>query len=465
MSLADITNALWRRRLLFAATALACFAVVALITAAVPRIYRATTTVLVGTNTPNLGTDQGEQLTRTFTTIAGNPNMAQQVLGQLHQGLTRQQLLDKMSFTPVERTQLLEISAEDRSPGKAQTIANTYANVFASQVNAQVATGNAPANVAVNQAAVTPTNPIRPKPAVYLAFGAFLSLLIATAVVLVRDRLDRRIRIGQQDDAIQGQPVLARIPTLLYPAAGGNDGPDARFANAARVLRSDAFRVLRTNLELAGGNPAKAIMVTSPGQGEGKTTIASQLALTMATDRESVAIVECDLRRRGLRDTGLGQGAKRPEKGLAQFLNGEASAKQIVAGAPSLNDLSIVWAGKSMIEPGPLLRSDRLPELIDQLSTSHDYVILDTPPIAVGDDALIVSSIADGCLVVIDAEETTAPALEAGLRQLRLVRAHVLGLVVNHAPPAELDAYRYLTEEPAQNRHPARDVVRQRQTR
>ena len=106
MSLADITNALWRRRLLFAATALACFAVVALITAAVPRIYRATTTVLVGTNTPNLGTDQGEQLTRTFTTIAGNPNMAQQVLGQLHTGLTRQELLDKMSFTPVERTQL-----------------------------------------------------------------------------------------------------------------------------------------------------------------------------------------------------------------------------------------------------------------------------------------------------------------------------------------------------------------------
>jgi receptor protein-tyrosine kinase len=446
MSLADITNALWRRRLLFAATALACFAVVALITAAVPRIYRATTTVLVGTNTPNLGTDQGEQLTRTFTTIAGNPNMAQQVLGQLHQGLTRQQLLDKMSFTPVERTQLLEISAEDRSPSKAQTIANTYANVFASVVNAQVASGNAPANVAVNQAAVTPTSPIRPKPAVYLAFGAFLSLLVATAVVLVRDRLDRRIRIGPRDDTIEGQPVLARIPTQLYPASG-NDGPDARFANAARILRSDAFRVLRTNLELAGGNPAKTIMVTSPGQGEGKTTIASQLALTMATDRESVAIVECDLRRRGLRDTGLGQGSKRPEKGLA------------------LNELSIVWAGKSMIEPGPLLRSDRLPELIDQLSTSHDYVILDTPPIAVGDDALIVSSIADGCLVVIDAEETTAPALEAGLRQLRLVRAHVLGLVVNHAPPAELDAYRYLTEEPAQNRHPARDVVRQRQTR
>jgi len=133
MSLAEITSALWRRRLLFAVTLLACFAVVALITAAVPRVYRATATVYVGTDTPNLGTDQGEQLARTYTTLAGNPNIAQAALSALHLGLTRQQLLDKMSFTPVERTQLLEISAEDQSPSKAQSIANTYSNTFASR--------------------------------------------------------------------------------------------------------------------------------------------------------------------------------------------------------------------------------------------------------------------------------------------------------------------------------------------
>jgi succinoglycan biosynthesis transport protein ExoP len=466
MSLAEITAALWRRRLLFAVTLLACFAVVALITAAVPRIYRATATVYVGTDTPNLGTDQGEQLARTYTTIAGNPNIAQAALAALHLGLTRQQLLDKMSFTPVERTQLLEISAEDQSATKAQSIANTYATVFSNSVNAQVQSGDAPASVAVNQPAVAPADPVRPNPPVYLAFGALLSLLIAVAVVVVRDRLDRRIRVSPQDDEIQGQTILARIPTLLDAGPTGTDGRSARFANAARILRSDAFRVLRTNLDLAGGSPARTIMVTSPGQGEGKTTVAAQLALTIATDRESVAIVECDLRRSALGRTGFGQDWKRPSKGLAEFLNGDATAKQVITEAPSIPELTIVWGGKAMIEPGPLLRSDRLPTLIQHLSREHKWVILDTPPIAVGDDSLVVSSVSDGAVVVVDAEETTASALDAGLKQLRRVRAPVLGVVLNHAPPAELDAYRYLTEEPGQGMRQARQrPVRQTQNR
>ena len=139
MSIADITAALWRRRVLFAITLIACFGVVAVITAAVPRIYRATATIYVGNNVPRLNTDQGEQLTRTYTTLAGNPNVAQAAIAALDIGLTRQQLLDKMSFTPVERTQLIEIAAEDKSPSQAQRIANTYADVFAANVATQFA--------------------------------------------------------------------------------------------------------------------------------------------------------------------------------------------------------------------------------------------------------------------------------------------------------------------------------------
>ena len=103
-----------------------------------------------------------------------------------------------------------------------------------------------------------------------------------------------------------------------------------------------------------------------------------------------------------------------------------------------------------------MLHSDRLPGLIEHLSGENDWVIIDTPPIAVGDDALVVSSWADGTVVVVDAHETTGPALEFGLNQLRKVRAPVLGVVINHAPPAELDAYRYLTEEPPQPARRAR---------
>jgi capsular exopolysaccharide synthesis family protein len=458
MSISEITSALWRHRVLFAATLVACSAVVIVITAAVPRSYRATTTLLVGTDVPRLGTDQGEQLTRTYTSLAGNPNIAEAALAELDLNLTRSELLEKMSFTPIERTQLLDISAEDNSASEAERIANTYSEVFTAKVAEAKAAGQAPSTVAISQPAIEPTDPVKPNPPVYLGFGALLSLLLASGVALGADRLDRRIRIGPRDDKLQSELILARIPTLLEPT-GLSDGRTSRFANAARILRSDAFRVLRTNLDLATvGRPARTIVVTSPGQGEGKTTIAAQLALTVATDRERVAIVECDLRRRALDESGLGQQWKRAPQGMAEYLNGEAILKEIVRSIPSMPDLRVVWAGAATAEPGPLLRSDRLPELLESLRRSNDWVIIDTPPIAVGDDALIASSHADGTVVVVNAEETTASALEAGLNQLRKVRARVLGVVVNNAPPAELDAYRYLTEVPEEQVSPARQV-------
>jgi capsular exopolysaccharide synthesis family protein len=444
MSIAEITAALWRRRVLFAITLIACFGVVALITAAVPRVYRATATIYVGNNLQKLSTDEGEQLARTYTTLASNPNVAQAAIATLHLGFTRQQLLDKMSFTPVERTQLLDIAAEDGSPAKAAQIANGYANTFAADVATQVSQGKAPATVAVSQPAVEPTDPVRPKPALYLAFGALLSILIAGAVALIRDRLDRRLHIGARDETVQGQTILARIPTLVGPTNGRRGSK----ADAERIVRSDAFRVLRTNLDRVPGGPARTIMITSPGAGEGKTTIAAQLALTVATDRERVAIVECDLRRRSLDGAGFGGQMDKDAKGLAEYLDDNASLRQIAKPAPSVNDLTVVWSGQHVPEPGPLLRSDRLPELIEHLGREHEWVIIDTPPLAVGDDALVVSDWADGTVVVVDAEHTTGPALEFGLNQLRRVRARVLGVAINHAPRAELDAYRYLTEEP-----------------
>jgi capsular exopolysaccharide synthesis family protein len=449
MSIAEITAALWRRRLLFLITLIACIGVTALVTAAVPKVYRATATIYVGSDLQKVTSDEGEQLTRTYTTLAANPTVAQAVLASLHLGLTRQQLLDKMSFTPVERTQLLQIGAEDTSPSKAQNIANSYANTFAAVVAAQVAAGKAPASVAVSQPALLPTSPVRPKPAVYLAIGTLLSILIAGVVAVVRDRLDRRLHIGPRDESVQGQTILARIPTLVGP---GSDGRAGTKADAERIVRSDAFRVLRTNLDRVPGGPARTIMFTSPGAGEGKTTIAAQLALTVATDRERVAIIECDMRRRSMNGAGFGAQMDKNSKGLAEYLDDGATFRQIAKPAPSVNDLTVVWSGQHVPEPGPLLRSDKLPELIESLSRENEWVIIDTPPLAVGDDALVVSDWADGTVVVVDAQQTTGPALEFGLNQLRRVRARVLGVAVNHAPPAELDAYRYLTEEPAKPR-------------
>jgi polysaccharide biosynthesis transport protein len=454
MTFAEITSALWRRRLLFAITTVACLAVVIAITAAVPKVYRATATIYVGTDVSRLDTSEGEQLTRTYTALASNPNTAQAAIDELGLDFTRSELLGKMSFAPVQRTQLLEISTEDESPAEAERIANGYADVFTDQVAAAVTAGRAPSPVSVSQPAIEPTDPVRPNPPLYIGFGAILALLVAAGAALVRDRADQGLRIGPRDQTVRGEQIVARIPTLLEPAVGGGDGPASASLRTARILRSDAFRVLRTNLDLAAGDPARVLTVTSPGAREGKTTIAAQLALTIASDGDRVAIVDCDLRRGGLMQIGFGRPRRSSAEGLAEYLAGRTSLRQVVTSHPDVPGLKIVWAGNTVAEPGPLLRSHNLKTLVESLRDGNDWVIIDTPPLAVGDDALIASSHADGTMVVVDAGQTRASALETALARLRNIRIRVLGIIVNRSEP-ELEVYRYMAEpleEPADRR-------------
>jgi Mrp family chromosome partitioning ATPase len=131
---------------------------------------------------------------------------------------------------------------------------------------------------------------------------------------------------------------------------------------------------------------------------------------------------------------------------MAEYLAGSATLKKVVHEAESADGLRIVWSGEPVAEPGPLLRSERFLELLGWLQRTNDWVIIDTPPIGIGDDALVVSSYSDGTLMVVRHDETSLPALDRGLSLLRTVRSPVLGIVVNRAPVERSDAYGYLSQ-------------------
>ena len=116
----------------------------------------------------------------------------------------------------------------------------------------------------------------------------------------------------------------------------------------------------------------------------------------------------------------------RSAPGLSDYLDKQATIRQVVKAIPAMAGLHVVWAGTAVAEPGPLLRSGACGQLLESLGRNHDWVILDTPSLAVGDDALIASSHADGTVMVIDAEET-GPALEGGFKHLRTARARSSG--------------------------------------
>ena len=334
-----------------------------------------------------------------------------------------------MSFVPVERTQLLQVTAEANSPKRAQLLANTYANVFAVRIAKQFKLGTTQATVQVNEPATLPTAPFKPKRSLYIGLGGLLSLLLAFGVVLLRERMDRRIKIGEDDDTILGHPVLGRIPRI--PPFVGDAAPEV----------GDAFRLLKTTIDFTDKEASKMVMITSPAPTEGKTRVSADLAIAAAGDGEDVVVVEADVRRPGIRTTPLGRSVEPARTGLTNYLVGDASEDEIVSEHPKYPGLVVIWSGPTPANPSGLLQSERMTTLLSFLGSSFDRVIVDTPPMLVGADASNIGGKVKAALCVVDAQTTTRSQAQAALHQLEKVPASLLGVVLNNVETRTLHGY------------------------
>ena len=425
----QITSVLWRRRLTFVLTTAVCVAAVVAVTLVLPKTYRATATLLVGTpNTQFQTTDLLNQVTRTYSTLAGNPNVAETVVDRLPFPITRDELMNKISITPVESTQLIEISAEAGSPTKAQVLANAYANGFVDEVGSGVGQPGL-SHVTVIESATRPSSPVKPNPPLYIGLGTLLALLIGFAAALLRDRLDRRVRISAEDASFLGYPILARIPR------------HRRGGSPEHALR-DRFALLKTNLDFLDERETRVVVVTSPAIAEGKSTVAMQFALACAADDERVVVVEGDLRKPGLRRA-ADLDHEPPRPGLADYLAGRAPDFDVLSASRVHPNVTFLWAGHTAPDPVALLSSRRLEALLESLRMDFDRVIIDTPPISVGADASLLAARADAVLYVVNEPSTTLVQARSGIGQVENVRPAQIGVVLNRSRAAKPDSYYY----------------------
>jgi tyrosine-protein kinase len=450
MSLDQIIGVLWRRRLTFLVTAVVCIAAVVAVTLTLPKTYRATASLLVGSPKSNFATtDLLNQVTRTYATLASNPHVADTVVLQLPFVTTRDSLLNAISVTPVESTQLIEISAEAHSATRSQTLANAYAGAFVDEANAGLVGARTLTSVRVIEPAVLPSSPVRPNPPLYIGIGTLLSLLLATGAALLRDRLDRRLRVAPEAQAVLGHPIVARIPSLGR-------------SNVSRDVALDRFELMKTNLDFLDEREARVVVVTSPGVADGKSTIAMHFAAACVADGERVVVVEGDLRRPGLSPAaGLEEG-RVDRVGLSDYLAGRASEYDVLANEQSWPELSFIWSGGQAPNPVALLRSTRLESLLDSLRLDYDRIIIDTPPVSVGADASLLVAQGDAVLFIVNEPETTTADAQAGINQLEKARPQQLGIVLNRSKKAGRDSSYYYRRSGADDRRRTRAAARSR---
>jgi len=192
---------------------------------------------------------------------------------------------------------------------------------------------------------------------------------------------------------------------------------------------SEAFRNLRTNVHYTNiDREIRVIQITSPVQGEGKSTITSNYAVTLAQSGKRVVVVDCDLRRPQLHKIF----ALKNTNGLSNVLVGD-HAMETNLRETKVPNLYVLTSGPIPPNPSEMLDSKRMKELVQSLKDHFDTVIFDSPPILPVTDGLVLSQIADGTMVVVSLGKTEKEALRKTIDSLENIDANILGTVLNNA--------------------------------
>jgi capsular exopolysaccharide synthesis family protein len=285
-----------------------------------------------------------------------------------------------------------------------------------------------------------------------LVIAIVLGFLLGSGGALLLETTDTRVRRRFDAEALMSAPPLAVIPPVgdpgprrigagrLLPASNGASAGLVTSGDNLRSVASEAYRLLRTNLIFIDrAEDMRTLVVTSSLAGEGKTTTAANLAVTFAQQGLRVLLVDCDLRRPGVHPLfGL-----RREPGLSDVLLARGNPRNAVQ-ETHVPGLSVLAAGRAPeVSATDLLSGEAIRSLIEELTPEFDLVLLDTPPVLVTANAAILSTQADGVLLVLRAGRTEREEGRLALQQLMVVGANVVGAVLNDPDSLVLRQVKY----------------------
>ena len=283
-------------------------------------------------------------------------------------------------------------------------------------------------NISVLEVAQPGEKPTSPKKAAVLGLGVVAGLMLGFGLALLRDMLDHRLRSTDEMTALLELPLLGVVPHI----SGKHTRPVTGqiVANRPRSEVAEAFRTLRTAIHF--GLPegeVKTILITSPSPGDGKSTVASNLAIAMAQADQSVLLLEADFRK--------------PTQGLIFELNTEKGFSGVLTRQEPLDEaiaetqidgLSVLPCGPLPLSPAEVINSHGFRLALEELSHRFDTIIIDSPPVMPVADARILGALCDVTVMVLRAEKSTRRHSLGARNELRSVGAKILGMVVNNAP-------------------------------
>jgi tyrosine-protein kinase len=327
------------------------------------------------------------------------------------------------------------------NPNDAQAVSQARQQL--SNLRGAAATNEGDATI-VQQAGV-PSSPSSPKPKRNALIGGFGGLLLGLALALTREQLDRRVRHSKDLEEAFGLPVLANVPKSRVLS-----GQNGKALEQLPGREAEAFQMLRANLHyLNTDRELRSVVVTSTGIGDGKSTVALNLAKADATVGKRVLLVEADVRRPRL---GKLLGLHETE-GLTAYLSdrtrslGDVTARVPVGqarnGEGPRATLDVVAAGPVPNNPSGLIDSERMRELMREAEANYDLVVIDTAPASMVADPIPLMSEATAVVIVGRVGRITSGEADSLREQLERIDAPGYGLVANFVPAGGRYGYGY----------------------
>jgi capsular exopolysaccharide synthesis family protein len=293
------------------------------------------------------------------------------------------------------------------------------------------------------------TTPIGPPRMRNIIIAFILSLVAGIGLAFLLDFLDDTVKSIEDVDRYIHLPALALIPASRSDRARviglpGVSPPSSSESTAlamiddARSPIAESYRHLRTSLLLSSaGQPPKTILITSSQPSEGKTTTAINTAFMLAQTGAEVLIVDCDLRRPRLH----AHFQISNSRGLTNWLSGEPDLDQILQTYDKLPNLKLLTSGPVPPNPAELLGSDQMRKLLALLGERFGHIVIDSPPAISFTDASILSTMADGVVLVVHSGKSSRAVIRRAKQQLLDVGAHIFGVVLNNVKLETQDYY------------------------
>lgn len=294
-------------------------------------------------------------------------------------------------------------------------------------------------NIRVIDQASVPTYPIAPRKKLNIFLAMIVGLVGGAALAFFFEFLDNTIKSPDDIQHYLNMPFLGFIPKVAYlgngngngvPAHRGKPNPvDTVVALDPKSTVSEAYRSLRTNVMFSSLEHGPVLLVTSAGPTEGKSITVANLAITMAQSGSKTLIIDCDLRKPRMHRIFNIPGST---DGITEMIvNLGSNGMKVAVKRTKIENLDIIPCGQIPPNPSELLSSERTKFLIQALSKKYDRILIDSPPVNVVTDPVILSQIVDGVVLIVRAGQTSRDVARRARDQLLAVKARLLGGVLN----------------------------------